>query len=223
MSHEASVTLVPFRGDEITCVETPDGVFVPIKPICERFGLDWKSQHRKLSANEMRWGMVMMTIPSVGGEQETCCIPVTKVFGWLATISPSKVKPEVRDSLLAYQTEADEVLDRHFRQREERLEAEHARTLRQLHAAQDQLMIASPKLHAVAVLACRGTPVETIANRVRWPKVRVEDELAILADCGIGLSKFGQPVLRDLYCSDRERHAASAQLDLAFGETADVR
>lgn len=108
------VVRVPFHGDEILSVVEDGVMYVAVKPICERLGLDWRSQHRKLSSDPRRWGMVILWIPSAGGTQETTCIPLTKFFAWLVTLHPNKVAPEVRPALELYQAEADEVLFRHF-------------------------------------------------------------------------------------------------------------
>ena len=38
------------------------------------------------------------------------CLPLRKLPGWLATISPNKVRPELREKVIAFQNEADDVL-----------------------------------------------------------------------------------------------------------------
>lgn len=57
-----------------------------------------------------RWGVVIMTTPSSGGNQETICLPIRKLAGFLATINPAKVKEELRDRIIQYQNECDDVL-----------------------------------------------------------------------------------------------------------------
>ncbi len=108
---------VPFHGDNILSIETPDGVFIPVLPLCERFGVARQPQQRKIQAASERWSGTMLMLETPAGERETLCLPVTKIAGWLATINPNKVKPEVREALISYQREADMVLDRHFRLR----------------------------------------------------------------------------------------------------------
>lgn len=51
-----------------------------------------------------------MTIPSEGGAQETLCMPLRKLPGWLMTIHPTRVKPEIREKIIQYQNECDDVL-----------------------------------------------------------------------------------------------------------------
>ena len=38
------------------------------------------------------------------------CLALRKLAGWLQTISPNKVKPEIRDKVIQYQEECDDVL-----------------------------------------------------------------------------------------------------------------
>ncbi|MDR8438941.1 hypothetical protein FPK61_21650, partial [Acinetobacter baumannii] len=45
-----------------------------------------------------------------GKQYNMVCLPVRKLFGWLMTISPNKVNPEIRDTVIMYQQECDDVL-----------------------------------------------------------------------------------------------------------------
>ena len=105
---------VPFQGATLFVVDHQGEPYAPMKPIVEGMGLDWRSQHRKLTSDTDRWGMVIMTIPSDGGYQETASIPLRKVAGWLMTVSPNKVRPALREKIIAYQRECDDVLWRHW-------------------------------------------------------------------------------------------------------------
>ncbi|WP_114152642.1 phage antirepressor N-terminal domain-containing protein [Chromobacterium haemolyticum] len=101
---------VPFRGATLYLVERNNEPYTPMKPIVEGMGLDWKAQYRRLTDSVERWGMVIMTIPSGGGGQEMMCMPLRKLAGWLMTIQTNRVKPEIRDHIVAYQNECDEAL-----------------------------------------------------------------------------------------------------------------
>ncbi|MGO8738602.1 phage antirepressor N-terminal domain-containing protein [Rhodoblastus sp.] len=116
---------IDFYGDSILALETEDGShYVAVLPICERLGVSRQGQQQKINAAPERWGGKVFLLPSAGGEQETLCLPMSKIAGWLLTIHANKVNPEVRDTLLRYQNEADAVLDRHFRLRAKELSAE---------------------------------------------------------------------------------------------------
>ncbi|MDF0729695.1 phage antirepressor N-terminal domain-containing protein [Pseudomonas entomophila] len=101
---------VPFHGDTVMLVGQDNDPFVAMKPIVTNMGLDWKSQHAKLSNNTTRWGMVIITTPSLGGAQEAVCLPLRKLASWLMTINPNKVKPDLRDKIIRYQEECDDAL-----------------------------------------------------------------------------------------------------------------
>lgn len=110
------IITVDFRNDTLFAVERDDGVFVALKPIVQSMGLDWKAQHRRVSDDAvLREGMVTMTMPSVGGVQETTCIRLELVNGWLFTIDESRVKDEeTRQRVLTYKRECYAVLFQHF-------------------------------------------------------------------------------------------------------------
>lgn len=110
------IVSVPFHGDTITCIETPEGVFVPLKPLCEGINLDFSAQYRRMNRDLGLWGIAVMATPSALGGQEMACIPVNRIAAWLFSMDASRVKPEVQERLRLYQREAADVLDRHFRQ-----------------------------------------------------------------------------------------------------------
>lgn len=100
-----------FLGLEITVINHDNKPYVPMKQIVENIGLDWKAQHSRIKRNEvLSEGMVIMTIPSNGGEQEAICLPLHYLNGWLFGVKPSKVKPEIKDKLIEYQKDCYEVL-----------------------------------------------------------------------------------------------------------------
>lgn len=119
-----NLVTVTFNDDMLFYVIEAGRQFVPVRPICEALGLAWQVQHRKLTGAQERWGVTMMVTPSAGGDQEMVCLPQSRLFGWLMTIHPSKVKPEVRAKLIAYQQECDDVLWRHWSGQRSAAEAE---------------------------------------------------------------------------------------------------
>ena len=100
---------VPFHGAELYVVNHNGEPYTPMKPIVEGMGLDWKSQHKKISQRFSN-GMVEITIPSAGGVQAMICMALRKLAAWLNSISPNKVRPEIRDKVIQYQEECDDVL-----------------------------------------------------------------------------------------------------------------
>ncbi|EOK7051801.1 phage antirepressor N-terminal domain-containing protein [Escherichia coli] len=102
---------VPFHGDSLYVVNHNGEPYVPMKPIVEGVGLDWKTQYRKLK-QRLNSCMVEMTIQLPGDTQRrpVICLALRKLAGWLQTINPNKVKPEIRDRVIQYQEECDDVL-----------------------------------------------------------------------------------------------------------------
>lgn len=106
---------VPFRGDTLFAVRDGETVYVALKPIADRLGLDWSSQHKRLLRDELlSKGMVIMTIPSAGGSQEAVTLPLHLLPGWLFGIEARRAKPEARALILAYQAECHAALFQHF-------------------------------------------------------------------------------------------------------------
>ncbi len=100
---------VPFHGTRLYVVNHNGEPYTPMKPIVEGMGMDWKSQFIKIKQRFSK-GMVEITIPTAGGLQKMICLALRKLAAWLNTISPNKVKPEIRDRVIRYQEECDDVL-----------------------------------------------------------------------------------------------------------------
>ena len=104
--------IIPFRQTRLLLVERDGQPFVPMKPVVEGMGLDWKSQHAKLTSGRMKTCMVEITMQMPGDDQGRAmtCLPLRKLAGWLMTIHPNKVRPDLREGVIAYQAECDDVL-----------------------------------------------------------------------------------------------------------------
>lgn len=101
---------VPFHGDTVVLVGKDNEPLVAMKPLVVNLGLDWKGQHAKLSE---KFASVMEEISTTGGDGKQyamTCLPLRKLAAWLYSISPNKVAPELRDKIIQYQEECDEVL-----------------------------------------------------------------------------------------------------------------
>lgn len=124
------LTAIDFHGAKLIAIagDRPETTMVAMKPVVEGMGLDWKTQHRKLSSHPvLSKGMVIMTIPaeakgisatempSEGGNQEMACLSLDLLNFWLATIHPDRIKDQiVRTRVIDYQTECARVLFNHF-------------------------------------------------------------------------------------------------------------
>nr|WP_276319145.1 phage antirepressor N-terminal domain-containing protein [Chromohalobacter salexigens] len=105
---------VPFHGSTLYVLDHDGEPVVPMKPVVEGMGMDWRTQATKLRNNSERWGVVVSTTPSEGGSQKSACVPLRKLPGWLMTLQPNKMKAGVRDKVIQFQNECDDVLWRHW-------------------------------------------------------------------------------------------------------------
>jgi hypothetical protein len=106
---------VAFNNQTITAFMHNETPYIAMKPIVENLGLDWASQFSRIKRHQvMSKGIVMMTTPSVGGEQQTFCLPLKMLNGWLFGIDSSRVKPELKDKVISYQEKCFDVLADYF-------------------------------------------------------------------------------------------------------------
>ncbi|ELV8552763.1 phage antirepressor N-terminal domain-containing protein [Vibrio fluvialis] len=110
---------VPFHGSNLFIVDRNGEPYTPMKPIVEGMGLAWQSQHKKLTSNSERWGITMMVIPSVDPHNSVTCIPLRKLFGWLQTLQPNRIREDIRDKVIQYQNECDDVLWKYWTKQHE--------------------------------------------------------------------------------------------------------
>ena len=100
---------VPFHGASLYVVTHDGEVYTPMRPIIDGMGLTYQGQVEKLKSRFAK-GVREIMIPTKGGSQSMTCLALRKLNGWLQTISPNKVKPEIRDKVIQYQEECDDVL-----------------------------------------------------------------------------------------------------------------
>lgn len=106
---------VDFYGDNISAalvkVKTREEVYVPLRPLCDYLGLDWSSQRKRLNRDQVLadfQGVVVMTTPS--GKQQSICLPLKFLPGWLFGVDTNRVKPELREKIIRYRRECYDVL-----------------------------------------------------------------------------------------------------------------
>ena len=102
----SSIRTINFNNQQLLTVEKDGIKYVAVKPICENLGLAWGAQFVKIKENQiLSEGVSIIEIPSDGGIQETVCLPIDMINGWLFTINPNKVSEEIRPVVLYYQKE----------------------------------------------------------------------------------------------------------------------
>lgn len=110
-----NVVTIAFQGDTLFAVEDTNVVGVAITPICRDLGVSpQKQRHRIMQDPILSKGATMMVSPSIGGPQETLCLRLDLVAGWLFGIDENRCKPEVRPKVRAYREQCFQVLHEHF-------------------------------------------------------------------------------------------------------------
>ncbi|AWI89217.1 phage P22, antirepressor protein [Methylobacterium sp. DM1] len=111
----SKLTTIDFHDGTLFTIEDGDGVFVAVKPISDGLGLKWSGQHDRLNRDSiLAEGIRVTRMPSPGGEQETICLRLDLLQGWLFGIDAARVKPGARDRVLDNKRESFAVLFQHF-------------------------------------------------------------------------------------------------------------
>lgn len=111
------LTTVRFHGHDLKAVGGKDKAttIVAMKSLVEAMTMDWPSQYRKIVGHPtLSKGVVILTIPSEGGDQNMLGLPLKLLPLWLATIQPNKVPLPLRDKVIAFQEECADALAAHF-------------------------------------------------------------------------------------------------------------
>lgn len=108
---QISAINVPFHGANLYIVNHNGEPYAPMKPIIDGMGMDWASQFTKLKTRFKTCVVkITMQLPGDDQQRDVTCLALRKLNGWLQTIGPNKVKPEIRDKVIQYQEECDDVL-----------------------------------------------------------------------------------------------------------------
>lgn len=108
---------VPFHEETLLVIEDSLGErFVAMRPIVEALGLNWSGQYLRLNRHPVLSSTVcaMQTVAEDGKDREMVTLPIEQFHGWLFTLDASRVKPEAKDKLIAYQQECFDVLHSYF-------------------------------------------------------------------------------------------------------------
>ncbi len=112
-----NIVTANFRGKEHYGFHVGDDVWVALRPLVEAMGLDWSAQLKRIKRDPiLSEGVAMMATPLVHGTgQETACLRLDYLNGWLFTIDSVRIKDaEVRERVQDYQRECYRVLYRYF-------------------------------------------------------------------------------------------------------------
>lgn len=100
---------VSFKNDTIEIVDN----MISVNSICKNLGIDPNFQRKKIQEDES-FESTFKEIEINNIIQKVLCIPINKIDGWLFSINPNKVKPEVKQKLIEYKKECFNVLNNYF-------------------------------------------------------------------------------------------------------------
>ncbi|MFC4727156.1 phage antirepressor N-terminal domain-containing protein [Coralloluteibacterium thermophilus] len=112
----AAPVRVEFAGATLLGVVDRGVAWVAMRPIVEGMGLDWKSQHKKITDDEVLGATVVekTMVAEDGKRRSMVCLPEEFLQGWLFKINPNKVSPVIREKVVRYQRECYRVLHQAF-------------------------------------------------------------------------------------------------------------
>lgn len=110
----APLTIFRFDGDNLNVIRCGDAVWVVVKRVCEALDIQPHGQAEKLKGKAWATTQMICAVAEDGKAREVFAISLDSLPMWLATIDPSKVRPEIRTKLEHYQVECARVLRDHF-------------------------------------------------------------------------------------------------------------
>lgn len=111
---------VEFYDDQVLAVLVaeaggPGQIYVPLRPLAERLGLDWSAQYRRVRRSRvLREVSRNIVCTTDGGPQTLQCLPLDYLYGWLLNVDVERVRPELQERIYRYQLECYQVLARAF-------------------------------------------------------------------------------------------------------------
>lgn len=109
-----NIEVVRFQGDVIQAIRQGNEVWVVVRRVCDALGIAEQRQATKLREKHWATTTLMVAVAEDGKNRELFCVSLDSLPMWLATIEASRVNPESRPKLIAYQRECARVLRDHF-------------------------------------------------------------------------------------------------------------
>lgn len=91
-------------------------LWVSVTKICGNLGMDEKQierQKEKLKKDDT-YHLQFLEMDTAGGKQETLCIQLSQLNGWLFSINHNKVRADIRPNLIKYKNECFDALNDYF-------------------------------------------------------------------------------------------------------------
>ena len=107
--------IVAFNGASLVTAKIKDVIYVAMRPIVEAIGLDWAGQTVKLNRSKEKFNCCdITTVAEDGKNRSMLFMPLRKLNGWLFSINPEKVRPDLKEAVIQYQEECFEVLHNYW-------------------------------------------------------------------------------------------------------------
>lgn len=105
---------VKFHEDLLVLASHNGEPHVVMRPVVDNLGLAWAPQYTKMVDKFGATVTIIVTVGEDGRRRDMIALPLRKFPGWLYSINPSKVSPDLRENIIRYQDECDEVLWRYW-------------------------------------------------------------------------------------------------------------
>ena len=115
MENSKTTSVVKLNNIEVLILQKAEQP-VPIKPICDIFGIASNKQIEKIKDDEILSSVSTLEVSTGadGKEYEMVCLPLQYIFGWLFTINPKNVAPEAKENVLQFKRKCYDALYEHF-------------------------------------------------------------------------------------------------------------
>lgn len=113
MTHQ---TIIKFKETDIVPIKLDGELCVPIKSLCDAFGIEYNTEVKKIKEDEL----ISSSLKSIHvegapeGERWILCMPVKYIYGWLYSITPGIVSKSLRDAFKLFRRECFKALYGHF-------------------------------------------------------------------------------------------------------------
>lgn len=152
MTNQITTQTLSFHGSDLITLKVEDVIYTAVKPIVEAMGLDWGGQQQKLSKSSDKFNCRDISMVAKDGKiREMLCMPIKKLNGWLFSINPEKVRPDLKEKVICYQEECFEALYNywHFGKAERSQNPEQNRPLAQIEADQEAVQVITKLFHSL--------------------------------------------------------------------------
>ena len=104
--------IVTFYGDPIPVALVDDMPYVALRVLAEYLGLNWAAQYQRTERDEVLAAEVrsVLMTGADGKQREMLGLPLEYLPGWLFGLSPSRVRPALREKVLRYRRYCFKVL-----------------------------------------------------------------------------------------------------------------